>query len=233
MRNKGIQKIYQEVASSYELVNHVLTFGLDIHWRHKAVREAVKHAGSRWLDVCSGTGELAQKFAKAAGTHTSVSVYALDFSYPMLRRAKSKKGLANVKFTLADVSLLPFPDNTFDLIGISFATRNLNPSQEALLRYLKEFHRILKPGGVFINLETSQPRLKFIRRLFHLYVKIMVYPIGKLFSGSESGYRYLSYTIPRFYNSQDFTDLLKKTGFQTVREKKMFLGVAAIHKAFK
>jgi demethylmenaquinone methyltransferase/2-methoxy-6-polyprenyl-1,4-benzoquinol methylase len=151
----------------------------------------------------------------------------------MLLRAKSKKGLANVKFTLADVSLLPFPDNTFDLIGISFATRNLNPSQEALLRYLREFHRILKPGGVFINLETSQPSLKFIRRLFHLYVKTMVYPIGKFFSGSESGYQYLSYTIPRFYNSQDFTGLLKKTGFQKVREKQMFLGVAAIHKAFK
>ena len=231
MRNKGIQKIYKEVASSYELVNHVLTFGLDIHWREKAVREAVKHDGIRWLDVCSGTGELAQNLAKAAGTNTIV--YSLDFSYPMLLRAKRKKGAADIMFTLADAGMLPFPDKTFDLIGISFATRNLNPSQEALLKYLKEFHRILKPGGVFINLETSQPHSKFIRKLFHLYVKIMVYPIGKLFSGSEAGYRYLSYTIPRFYNREDFTSLLKKTGFQTVTEKKMFLGVAAIHKAFK
>ncbi|MFQ5888184.1 MAG: ubiquinone/menaquinone biosynthesis methyltransferase, partial [Candidatus Hydrothermarchaeales archaeon] len=196
---KGVQKIFSEVANTYELVNHVLTFGLDIYWRKKAARQAAKADGLYWLDVCSGTGEMAQNLALRADE--KVKIISVDFCYQMLIKAAERKGEAKIFFAEADAKHLPFPEETFDLVTISFATRNINPRQEFLSSHLREFHRLLKPGGRFVNLETSQPRSRLLRKLFHFYIKLTVKPIGSLLSGSKAGYSYLSYTIPRFYPS--------------------------------
>jgi demethylmenaquinone methyltransferase/2-methoxy-6-polyprenyl-1,4-benzoquinol methylase len=228
---KGVQKIYTEVAGTYELVNHVLTLGKDIRWRKIAARTAAETGGDNWLDVCSGTGEMVQGLSRTVDRR--VTIIALDFSYPMLRRAKNKKYKSQVFFTLGDVTALPFPDSIFDLVTISFATRNINSPKNMLLGCLKEIHRILKPGGLFINLETSQPPSSFIRRLFHFYIKRFVKPIGYFFSGSKAGYSYLSYTIPRFYSAGDFSSLLYKAGFSRVSCRSLLFGIAAIHKAQK
>ncbi|NOR14146.1 MAG: methyltransferase domain-containing protein, partial [Candidatus Aminicenantes bacterium] len=166
---KGVQKIYQEVAPTYELVNHILTWGFDIRWRKRAVKTTSALRGGLWMDVCSGTGELAQALARS---RDDVQVLALDFSLPMLERARQKKGLEQGFFSLGDVTRLPFAENTFDLITISFATRNLNPNPGYLSACLREFCRVLKPGGIFLNLETSQPRPPWLRRLFHLYIRM-------------------------------------------------------------
>lgn len=243
---KGIRKIYQEVAPTYELVNHVLTFGMDILWRKRAARLAAKiSAGGRYvsrtsrpfriLDVCSGTGEMARDLAVRMDRKTAPKalIYAADGSPSMISMAKNKKHLRTVTFTLADAERLPFPDRTFDLITISFSTRNLNPNPQAMLSYLQEFIRILKPGGTFLNLETSQPPLPIIKTLYHLYIRSVVKPLGHLISGSRGGYNYLSYTMSRFYDAQGFSALCRKAGFSSVRHRLLFLGVAAIHSAQK
>jgi demethylmenaquinone methyltransferase/2-methoxy-6-polyprenyl-1,4-benzoquinol methylase len=227
---KGVQKIYQEVAPTYELVNHILTWGFDIRWRKRAVKTTSALRGGLWMDVCSGTGELAQALARS---RDDVQVLALDFSLPMLEQASRKKGLEQGMFGLGDVTRLPFADNTFDLITISFATRNLNPNPVYLSTCLQEFCRVLKPGGTFLNLETSQPRPQWLRRLFHLYIRTVVKPVGYLFSGSKAGYKYLAHTIPRFHGAEEFASILKEVGFDQVRVISLLWDIAAIHLAVK
>jgi demethylmenaquinone methyltransferase/2-methoxy-6-polyprenyl-1,4-benzoquinol methylase len=228
---KGIQKVFSEVAETYELVNHVLTFGMDIIWRRKAAREAARSGGNHWLDVCSGTGEMARSLSLRADENTDV--FAVDFSYPMMARAMKKNHAKKIHPSLADVSHLPFPDNSFDIVTLSFATRNLNVNRDILHSYLKELFRILKSGGRLINLETSQPHNRIIRALFHLYIQMAVKPVGYLISGSKAGYTYLSHTIPRFYPPEEFKTLLRQAGFSRVRFRLLFLGIAAIHTAEK
>ena len=228
---KGVQKIYKEVAQTYELVNHILTLGLDVHWRKKAARIAAQKGGSLWLDVCSGTGEMAQNLA--ALSKESVKIFAVDFSYPMLKKGMEKRDYPNLFPVIAEAGILPFPDDSFDLLTISFATRNLNPRKEILESYMEEFSRILKPGGYFVNIETSQPPQKMVRKLFHFYAKRIVKPLGWILSGSKAGYRYLSFTIPRFYDPDEFAQILCQTGFSEVEYQRFFLGISAIHVAKK
>jgi demethylmenaquinone methyltransferase/2-methoxy-6-polyprenyl-1,4-benzoquinol methylase len=226
----GVQKIFDEVAPTYELVNRILTLGLDRRWRNKAAEAAARGGGMLWLDVCSGTGEMAQNLARLAPPGTKV--IALDFCQLMLLKA-SAKSVLEAALVMADAKSLPFASDRFDLITISFATRNLNLSKDILRGTFQEFRRILKPGGRFINLETSQPKLPVVRRLFHLYVKTIVKPVGYRLSGSRAGYAYLSATIPRFFPAQELAGLLGQAGFRTVTFQPLFLGAAAIHTAIK
>ena len=228
---EGIKKIFSEVPQTYELVNHILTFGMDILWRRKAAKIAVAGGGEMWMDICSGTGEMASYLRRLAPKETRV--FAVDFSFPMIRKALEKKDASEIIFILSDINTLPFPDNTFDLITISFAVRNINLNREKFLVSLKEIHRVLKSGGRFVSVETSQPKPKFIRMLFHFYIRLAVKPIGQIISGSKSAYTYLSQTIPQFYSADEFAEIIREAGFSEVTFKRMFLGASAIHKAIK
>ncbi len=229
--NKGIQKIFSEASHSYELVNHILTWGLDIRWRKKSAKAAAVEGGTRWMDICSGTGETAAYLSRLAKNGTTV--VSADFTFDMLYEATKKPEANRITFTLADAGRLPFRDETFDLVTISFATRNINVNRDALLRCFREFYRVLKPGGRFVNLETSQPSSALIRRLFHLYIRSAVASIGSMISGSKAAYAYLSHTIPRFYNAVELSDILRQAGFAEVSIHNMMFGIAAIHKAIK
>jgi demethylmenaquinone methyltransferase/2-methoxy-6-polyprenyl-1,4-benzoquinol methylase len=228
---KGVQKIYSEVVDTYELVNHILTFGFDIRWRKAAARLASKQNRKKVLDVCTGTGEMAQAVARYL--EADARILSTDFSYPMLIRAKSRNHMSGVSFVLAEAGELPFSDKTFDLLTISFATRNLNIRRDILLTYLKEFYRTLDRGGAFINVETSQPSNPLLRKIFFAYVKTFVRPVGSFFSGSKPGYRYLAHTIPRFCSADEFSSLLYSAGFSHVGQKPLLGGIAAIHLALK
>ena len=228
---EGIQKIFSEVPQTYELINHILTFGMDILWRKKTARIAVEGGGEMWMDICSGTGEMALYLCRLAPKETRV--FAVDFSFPMIQKALEKKESSGITFILSDINTLPFPDNTFDLMTISFAVRNINLNREKFLESLKEIHRILKPGGRFVSVETSQPKSKIIRKLFHGYIRLAVKPIGQIISGSKSAYTYLSQTIPRFYSAEEFAEIIKEAGFSEVTFEQLLFGVSAIHIAVK
>lgn len=227
-----VQKIFSEVPRTYELVNHVLTLGLDIIWRRRAARTAAAIGGTAnagLLDVCTGTGETAIYLRRWAPAATRVT--AVDFTVRMLKTGMAKKEGAQIRFVLADARRLPFPDDTFEAITISFAARNLNTNRENLLKCFSEFRRVLKPGGRLINLETSQPRSATIRKCFHTYVRLFVRPLGTTISGSKAGYTYLSNTIPRFYDPEELSDILLQAGFSRASYRRRLLGVAAIHQA--
>jgi len=229
-----LKDIFAEVASTYERANRILTLGLDRRWRRRAVRLAVRGGGKVWLDVCSGTGETAAELARMSPPGTTV--VAADFCPAMLEgvRRKSRTGPSNpVRPVLADVRRLPFPDSSVDLVSLSFATRNLNTSRENLGRTFSEFHRVLKPGGRFVNVETSQPPAGIVRVLFHAYVRTFVQPLGARISGSRTGYAYLASTIPRFYPAETLARILAEAGFAPVAFRRLFLGAAAVHEAVK
>jgi demethylmenaquinone methyltransferase/2-methoxy-6-polyprenyl-1,4-benzoquinol methylase len=210
------------------MINHLLTFGLDILWRRKAASLASKVTGTKWLDICSGTGEMAATLRKVSSSRRIVSS---DFSIDMLRQASMKNEFQSIERTVSDSSRLPFLDDTFDLVTISYATRNLNSTRKQLITYLKEIKRVLKSDGMFINLETSQPRSDTIRYLFHLYIRLFVRRLGELISGSKSSYEYLSYTVPRFYGVEEFGNILKAAGFKEVKAQPFLFGTFVIHQA--
>jgi demethylmenaquinone methyltransferase/2-methoxy-6-polyprenyl-1,4-benzoquinol methylase len=229
--SKGLLKIFSEVAVHYELVNHVLTFGLDIPWRKQASAIAASDGGTLWLEVCSGTGEMAANLQKLASPKTRMVLS--DFSFPMVSRARNKAELQRTSISLTDSGALPFPDNTFDLVVISFATRNIAGTSARLLTFLREFHRVLKSGGRFINLETSQPRFRPVRLLYHLYTKSVIRTVGRLISGSRTGYNYLSSSVEKFFDPDVLSSIIHESGFSKVSFRTLSLGAVAIHKAVK
>ena len=226
-----IRSVFSEVPTTYELVNHILTFGLDVLWRNRAARVAARSAGSAWADLCTGTGEMAALLQRLAPEGTTV--YAVDLTPAMIVQARKKRGAKETRFLLSDVKVLPFPDQSLDLITLSFAARNINLSKDVLVRTFAEFRRVLRPGGRVVNLETSQPTSDLIRRGFHLHVKLLVKPIGSRVSGSRRGYAYLAHTIPRFYPAEELEEIFYRAGFSDVTYKRMLFGVAAIHQAVR
>lgn len=224
-----IQKLFAQVPHSYERINHILTWGLDRLWRRRAVGWAVSEGGAVWMDVCSGTGETAALLVKKASPDTAV--LAVDFSLPMLAEIDGKPEAGHIRRVAADVRRLPLPDGSVDLITLSFATRNLNLDRDTLVRTFAEFRRVLRPGGRFINLETSQPSWPPFRWAVHRYIGLAVKPVGALLSGSPQAYAYLSQTIPRFYAAEALAQCLRDAGFSTVSYRRLLGGVAAMHRA--
>jgi demethylmenaquinone methyltransferase/2-methoxy-6-polyprenyl-1,4-benzoquinol methylase len=229
--SKGVLKVFSEIAHLYEVVNHVLTFGLDIPWRKKAAQVAASGGGSYWLEVCSGTGEMAANLQRLA--HSDTRIVVSDFSLPMISKAADKEELRTTSMSLNDSHHLPFPDNTFDMVIISFATRNITPTRERLISFLQEFLRILKPGGRFINLETSQPTFTPFRLAFRFYTKQVIKLVGRIISGSKTSYAYLAHTVPRFFNAEELARILYESGFSDVDYVRITFGAVAIHKAVK
>jgi demethylmenaquinone methyltransferase/2-methoxy-6-polyprenyl-1,4-benzoquinol methylase len=226
----AVQRTFSSsVSRTYELVNHIITFGQDTLWRRRAAKIAASLGGTRWVDMCTGTGEMAAYLRRRAPEGTTI--YAVDFSHPMMAEAVAKPEAKDINFIVSDVKSLPFPDASLDLITISFATRNINLSEDILTQTFREFHRVLKPGGHFVNLETSQPASRIIRWLFHFFIKLIVKPVGSRISGSDGGYAYLSHTIPRFYPPEMLSSIMNQAGFENVTFRRMLLGAAAIHQA--
>ncbi len=228
---KGLRRIYSKIASVYELVNHILTFGLDGLWRLRTAKIAAMGGGSCWMDICSGTGEMAialQHIQKQPRT-----IVAMDFSVPMLRKASRKHEITLLSFVLADTQALPFRSNIFDLITIAFATRNLNLTPNLLNQAFTETYRSLTVNGRFVNVETSQPPSTFIRRLFHLYAQLIVKRVGQLLFGSKTGAAFLAQSIQRFYKAESLTQKLQESGFSQAGYQPLFFGAVAIHQAVK
>jgi demethylmenaquinone methyltransferase/2-methoxy-6-polyprenyl-1,4-benzoquinol methylase len=155
----------------------------------------------------------------------------------MLERAAAKAVRAGVQdrvsFIHGDVAGLPFPDGFFDAIGISFAFRNLTYRNPRTETYLKEVVRVLKPGGEFVFVESSQPPNPVIRWLAHGYIRLFVFRMGWWISGNRPAYRYLSESARKFYTAEELADLLVRAGFRRVTITRLMLGAAAIHVAIK
>ena len=233
--SQPLYHIFTRIPDRYDLINHVITLGMDNGWRRQAALACLQDRPGRILDICCGTGDLAVTIARLAPYTPEIT--GADYSRPMLEIAAAKTSSStkgkNIRFINADVARLPFADNYFDCIGISFAFRNLTYKNPLTPTYLNEILRVLKPGGSFIIVESSQPESPFIRFLDHLYLRLWVFPSGYLISGNKGAYRYLAESARHFYSNGEMQRFLLKAGFKQVGAKSLFFGAAAIYSAVK
>ncbi len=217
------------------MINRVLTWGLDRRWRLACARECLSLNPKRILDLACGTGDLAIQLAGLA--EGDVEITGLDYSEPMLeiarKRAESLVPRKKLSFLFGDASALPFPDGYFDCVGISFAFRNLTYKNPSSMRYLAEVLRVLRHGGRFVIVETSQPDAKPIRGLYHLYMRWFAFPVGRLLSGNRAAYYYLAQSASRYYTAVEVSEILLQTGFSQVSFSHLLWGGVAIHVAIK
>ncbi len=229
MKRTPIQKFYFDISKRYEIVNTCITMGLDKPWRRRAAKAASSQGGKMWLDMCCGTGDMSADLNQHIGQDTRLVM--ADFSQEMMDIANNKPGLEDKDKTLADAFNLPFKDNSFDLVTISFATRNLNLGQSGLVKAFSEFNRVLKPNGKLVNIETSQPKSKFVKSMFHLYVGTIIKPIGYVFTGDKTSYTFLASSITNFLDPESFNEVLTRSGFSDMTFEPLLFGAISIHTA--
>jgi demethylmenaquinone methyltransferase/2-methoxy-6-polyprenyl-1,4-benzoquinol methylase len=233
-KERPLYKIFTAVPPSYDLINRLFTLTLDERWRKKAALECLADHPSKVMDLCTGTGDLAVRLSQMS--HGKIKLTGYDYSQPMLDLARQKvikKQIPEIEFVQGDAASMPFPDDHFDAIGIAFAFRNLTFKNYDTPKFLHEINRVLKPGGRFVIIESSQPKRRWLRFLFRIWTKYFVYPIGSLISGNRPAYKYLSYSVIHYYNPEEICGLLKEHGFSTVTFKRLTGGVAALHIAVK
>ncbi|OPY89009.1 MAG: Demethylmenaquinone methyltransferase [Syntrophaceae bacterium PtaU1.Bin231] len=232
---KPLHGIFTSVTPQYDLINHVMTLGLDFGWRKKAVEACLEGAPGTVLDLCCGTGDLGLGMARAADFPTRI--VGLDYSPPMLEAARAKAERkprpAGPAFVLGDVSALPFASGCFDCIGISFAFRNLTYKNPLTEKFLAEILRVLKTGGRFVIVETSQPPNPLIRVFHRAFLRGFVFPVGALLSDCPQAYRYLADSAARYYGAEEMVRFLQAAGFRRADAKRMFFGAAALYVAWK
>jgi demethylmenaquinone methyltransferase/2-methoxy-6-polyprenyl-1,4-benzoquinol methylase len=227
--------MFSSVPPKYDLVNSVITLNMDKRWRRLAARECLSSKPKAILDLCCGTGDLAITISRLADYGPDIN--GLDFTHAMLDIAENKagglEGTKKIRFFQGDASKMPFPDAYFDCIGISFGFRNLTYKNPLIKEHLAEILRVLKPGGKFVIVESSQPRSKLMRKLFRVYLLQFVKTAGILLSGNKGAYRYLAESAAGFFSSEELVELLIKSGFKTVSYRPLFFGAAGIHAAIK
>lgn len=235
MQAKGrpLQKMFNRVPGHYDFLNRLLTFRLDEHWRRKAVKEVLAELPERVMDLGTGTGDMAVRIARKS---PQIRVVGYDFSASMLevaRRKARRYKVENIEFIEGDAASMPFDDETFDVVGISFAFRNITFKNPYTGQYLKETFRSLKPGGKFVIVESSQPRSPLVRYFFHAYLHYIVSGIGGRISRAKGAYHYLAYSARHFYTREALTELLEQHGFSCIHHRPMLLGAAAVTVARK
>jgi len=229
-KKEQVEKMFDTISGNYDGLNRVISFGTDIKWRKKVLEKVIQHKPKSILDIATGTGDLAIKFSEKSDAS---KIIGLDISEGMLAVARKKilnTNLENkVEFIKGDSEALPFNDNTFDAITVSFGIRNF----ETLEKGLSEIYRVLKPKGLFIILETSVPTKFPFKQGYYFYSKVILPIIGKLFSKDKVAYTYLSESASVFPFGKKLNNILQKIGFINVDNKPQTFGVATIYTASK
>ena len=228
-KKEQLTQMFDNVSSNYDFLNRLLTFGIDISWRKKVVGLVEKQGAKKILDIATGTGDLAIMLTKIKAD----KIIGLDISPGMLEMGKKKVKERNlddkIEMVLGDSEKLTFDNDFFDAITVGFGVRNF----ENLEKGLGEIYRVLKPGGTFVVLETSQPSKFPIKQGFNFYSKYIIPTIGKLFSKDKKAYNYLPESAAVFPYGNTFNNILLKTGFNTSKVYPQTFGIATIYQAMK
>ena len=228
---KEIERMFSNIATRYDFLNHLLSLGLDIGWRKRVAKETGKIDCSRILDVCTGTADMAIQLCEY--WRGSAHIEGLDFSSGLIEigRKKVKKANLDDKIDLIEgnAERLPFGDGQFDAVTITFGLRNINDRRKAL----EEFHRVTAPGGRFVCLEFSQPGNRFFSKLYSLYLMKFVPLVSKILGSDPAAYRYLGKTIKDFPSPPDLVNMIAAAGWKEVSYSKLAGGIVAIHRGIK
>ena len=228
-KKEQVAQMFNTISGNYDGLNRVISFGFDIKWRKKVLQLVTSKNPDTILDIATGTGDLAILM-----TQTKASkIIGLDISEGMLEVGRKKindKNLQNkIEMILGDSENMPFPDNHFDAITVSFGIRNF----ETLEKGLSEILRVLKPTGIFVILETSNPTKTPYKQGYNFYTKNILPLIGKLFSKDNVAYGYLSESAAVFPFGEALNNILRKVGFIDVKAMPQTFGVATIYTSSK
>lgn len=229
-QKEQVQKMFDNIAPSYDLLNHLLSAGIDKIWRRKVINMIRRQPHQHILDLATGTGDLA---IAAAAALPDTKITAVDLSAEMLKYQQKKLDKKNLqeRITLlqGDGEALPFADNTFDVVMIAFGVRNF----EDLPKGLAEMHRVLKKDGLVVILEFSKPKTFPVKQLYQFYFTRILPAVGRWVSKDKSAYSYLPDSVGYFPSGTDFTRYLTQAGFADPAIKTLTLGIASIYSARK
>jgi len=228
-KKKQVEKMFDNISSHYDGLNRVISFGIDQSWRKKVIKMVSETKPDKAMDVATGTGDLAIALAKTSARE----IIGVDISNGMLdvgrKKIEAQKLSDKIDMVQADSENLPYEDDTFDAITVAFGVRNF----ENLDKGLSEIQRVLKPGGIFVVLETSNPTKFPFKQGYNFYSKFILPLIGKLFSKDKNAYSYLSESASVFPFGEAFNNILKKNGFINIEDYPQTFGAATIYKASK
>jgi demethylmenaquinone methyltransferase / 2-methoxy-6-polyprenyl-1,4-benzoquinol methylase len=213
---EGVERMFDRIAPVYDVMNRVMTGGLDRRWRRITIEQSVS-PGDEVLDVCCGTGDL----AIAARRHGAARVVGLDFSEQMLERARAKA--PEIDWVQGDALALPFPDGAFDAATVGFGVRNVEDLEGAI----RELRRVLRPGGRVAILELTTPA-GALAHFYGFWFDRVIPLLGKVLPGG-SAYTYLPASVRRFPRPEALADLLAASGFEAVRFRRFAGGIVALH----
>jgi demethylmenaquinone methyltransferase / 2-methoxy-6-polyprenyl-1,4-benzoquinol methylase len=220
-----VRDMFGRVAPRYDLLNHLLSFNIDRHWRSRTVQRlqpVLDRKDATVVDLCCGTGDLMLALRASARAR----VIGSDFCHPMLTAAKRKAGLGSPFFE-ADALQLPLANASVDAITVAFGFRNLANYEAGLI----ELKRVLKPGGIAAILEFSQPPNPAFNALYSFYSRHLLPRIGGLISGAADAYTYLPDSVRRFPDADGLASKMEEAGFTEVRYERMTFGIVALHTA--
>ncbi len=229
--NNQIRAMFNAVAPRYDLLNRILSVGYDSYWRKIAVNQFGNIKNKTFLDVATGTGDIALEIAKRHPT--ALKIIGMDFSQSMLKlgNKKIRKKNFNKEISLIPASAenIPLKDQIFDGAITAFGVRNFSDAQKGLL----EMYRVLKPNGKIVVLEFSYPRYKLLQRLYRFYFENFLPLTGRIISGHKTAYSYLPTSVANFPQGEAFKQLLEISGFKQVSLKRITLGIVSLYTGIK
>lgn len=228
--SRHIRRMFSRIAPRYDMLNRLLSIGLDQSWRRRTARAVAPRLASpddRALDLCCGTGDLSLELAKLA----TGKVVGTDFAYPMLVCAREKAAEKKARLLLleSDALAVPFGDASFDVVTAAFGFRNLADYHQGLAEML----RVLKPGGEVGILEFALPKQQPFAGLYRFYFRHLLPRIGRLVSGVAGPYSYLPLSVERFPDCEEFASWMRACGFVEVRYVLWTGGTVALHRGLK
>ena len=218
--------MFDDLAGKYDLMNRMLSCGIDVKWRVKAVKQLRENHPDTILDVATGTGDMA---IIACTLLKPGKVIGIDISEHMLelgRKKVEKEGLSDlIQLQTGDSETINFADNSFDAVMVAFGVRNF----EHLESGLKEMHRVLRPGGQLVVLEFSRPRVRIFRSLYNLYMSFVAPEVARWFSQNKKAYQYLNQSAKLFPDRHDFVEILNRAGYSDTSFKSLSAGICCIY----
>jgi demethylmenaquinone methyltransferase/2-methoxy-6-polyprenyl-1,4-benzoquinol methylase len=220
--------MFGEIASRYDLLNHLLSAGVDRYWRYRTVKLVPPRGDGPILDVCTGTGDLALAYWRAAGKR--VPVVGADFTRPMLLVGQEKVrrvgASQQVRLVEADTQQLPFSDNLFEIVCVAFGLRNVSDTDQGL----REMARVCRPGGHVAVLEFAMPRMWPLRTLYAWYFRLVVPRIGQtLAQNRQAAYDYLPTSVGEFPQAEALAERMRNAGLGDVRYYRFTFGIAILY----
>ncbi|MEQ4924223.1 bifunctional demethylmenaquinone methyltransferase/2-methoxy-6-polyprenyl-1,4-benzoquinol methylase UbiE [Proteus hauseri] len=226
-----VARVFHSVASKYDLMNDLMSFGVHRIWKRYTIEASGVRRNQRVLDLAGGTGDLTAKFSRLVGENGEVVLADINDSMLKMGREKLRDHgiVGNVNYVQANAEELPFPDNHFDCITISFGLRNVTDKNKAL----RSMFRVLKPGGRLLVLEFSKPVLEPLSKIYDAYSFYILPRIGQVIVNDAESYRYLTESIRMHPDQETLKGMMEEAGFDQVTYTNMTGGVVALHKGFK